>query len=200
MNAQRLLGPSEKLANQIAAARRIQAQHKLPFRLTEANSCFGGGKKGVSDTFASALWAADFLLQTAQAGYASVALHGGGDGIYTPIEAVSAPAKPRPVFFGAQFSNHLAGCDLLGCAVDGTTSVSAYAGERGKMRLLALINKSALPITPKVLWPDIAARPPATIADLRAPALDATSGIELSPSESGSMVVLPYSAKLLAWR
>lgn len=200
MNAQRLLGPSEKLENQIAAVRRVQAQHKLPFRMTEGNSCFGGGKKGVSDAFASALWAADFLLQTAQAGYASVALHGGGDGIYTPIEAVNAPAKPRPVFFGAQFANHLAGCDLLNCSVDGAASVSAYAGERGKLRILALINKSALPVSPQIHWPDIAARPPATIMVLRAPALDATSGIELSPSLDGGSAVLPYSAKILVWR
>lgn len=199
MNAQRLLGPSEKLENQIAAVRRIQTQSKLPFRLTEGNSCFGGGKKGVSDAFASALWAADFLLQTAQAGYASVALHGGGDGIYTPIEAVSAPATPRPVFFGAQFANHLSGCDLLNCSVDGMTSLAAYAGQRGKRRILALINKSARSLSPKIHWPDIQERAPASVVELRAPALDTTSNIELRRADNGD-TLSPYSAKILIWR
>ena len=55
------------------------------FRMTEGNSCFHGGKPGVSDTVASALWCADYMLQVAQAGYIGVNLHGGGNGLYTPI-------------------------------------------------------------------------------------------------------------------
>ena len=60
----------------------VQAATKAlgkPFRMTKGNSCFHGGKPGVSDTVASSLWSADYMLQVAQAGYIGVNLHGGGE-------------------------------------------------------------------------------------------------------------------------
>ncbi|HEY3703607.1 MAG TPA: hypothetical protein VGL22_01000 [Terracidiphilus sp.] len=46
-------------------------------RMTEGNTCYRGGKPGVSDVFASALWAADYALLLAASGYSGVNLHGG---------------------------------------------------------------------------------------------------------------------------
>jgi hypothetical protein len=46
-------------------------------RMTEGNTCYRGGKPGVSDVFASALWAADYSLLLASNGYTGVNLHGG---------------------------------------------------------------------------------------------------------------------------
>jgi hypothetical protein len=46
-------------------------------RMTEGNTCYRGGKPGVSDVFASALWAADYALLLASNGYSGVNLHGG---------------------------------------------------------------------------------------------------------------------------
>jgi len=46
-------------------------------RMTEGNTCYRGGKPGVSDVFASALWAADYSLLLAGNGYSGVNLHGG---------------------------------------------------------------------------------------------------------------------------
>ena len=46
-------------------------------RMTEGNTCYRGGKPGVSDVFASALWAADYALLLASSGYSGVNLHGG---------------------------------------------------------------------------------------------------------------------------
>ena len=46
-------------------------------RMTEGNTCYRGGKPGVSDAFASALWAADYSLLLASNGYSGVNLHGG---------------------------------------------------------------------------------------------------------------------------
>ena len=45
--------------------------------MTEGNTCYRGGKPGVSDVFAASLWAADYLLELASLGYAGVNLHGG---------------------------------------------------------------------------------------------------------------------------
>jgi hypothetical protein len=46
-------------------------------RMTEGNTCYRGGKPGVSDLFAAALWAADYALLLAWNGYSGVNLHGG---------------------------------------------------------------------------------------------------------------------------
>jgi hypothetical protein len=56
-----------------AAASKIGAR----VRMTEGNTCYRGGKPGVSDVFAAALWAADYALLLASNDYSGVNLHGG---------------------------------------------------------------------------------------------------------------------------
>jgi len=46
-------------------------------RMTEGNTCYRGGKPGVSDVFAAALWSADYALLLARNSYSGVNLHGG---------------------------------------------------------------------------------------------------------------------------
>ena len=46
-------------------------------RLTEGNTCYRGGKPGVSDVFAAALWSADYSLLLASNNYSGINLHGG---------------------------------------------------------------------------------------------------------------------------
>jgi hypothetical protein len=46
-------------------------------RMTEGNTCYRGGKPGVSDVFAAALWAADYSMLLASNDYSGVNLHGG---------------------------------------------------------------------------------------------------------------------------
>jgi hypothetical protein len=56
-----------------AAAKKIGVRA----RMTEGNTCYRGGKPGVSDVFGSALWAADYSLLLASNNYSGVNLHGG---------------------------------------------------------------------------------------------------------------------------
>jgi hypothetical protein len=56
-----------------AAASKVGAR----VRMTEGNTCYRGGKPGVSDVFAAALWAADYSLLLANNNYSGVNLHGG---------------------------------------------------------------------------------------------------------------------------
>ena len=56
-----------------AAAKKVGAR----VRMTEGNTCYRGGKPGVSDVFAAALWAADYSLLLASSDYSGVNLHGG---------------------------------------------------------------------------------------------------------------------------
>src|SRR5580698_7811058 len=46
-------------------------------RMTEGNTCYRGGKPGVSDVFAAALWSADYALLLTSNNYSGVNLHGG---------------------------------------------------------------------------------------------------------------------------
>ncbi len=46
-------------------------------RMTEGNTCYRGGKPGVSDVFAAALWSADYSLLLAANNYSGINLHGG---------------------------------------------------------------------------------------------------------------------------
>jgi hypothetical protein len=64
----------QRTADHVTAA--ANAMH-VAVRMTEGNTCYGGGKPGVSDVFAAALWAADYTLLLASNGYAGVNLHGG---------------------------------------------------------------------------------------------------------------------------
>jgi hypothetical protein len=56
-----------------AAAKKMGAR----VRMTEGNTCYRGGKPGVSDVFAAALWSADYSLLLASNNYSGVNLHGG---------------------------------------------------------------------------------------------------------------------------
>jgi hypothetical protein len=56
-----------------AAAKEMGAR----VRMTEGNTCYRGGKPGVSDVFAAALWAADYSLLLASNNYSGINLHGG---------------------------------------------------------------------------------------------------------------------------
>lgn len=56
-----------------AAADKMSAR----VRMTEGNTCYRGGKPGVSDVFAAALWAANYSLVLASNNYSGINLHGG---------------------------------------------------------------------------------------------------------------------------
>ncbi|MGP8250782.1 MAG: hypothetical protein ACLQHF_02045 [Terracidiphilus sp.] len=64
----------QKTADQANAA---ATRMGVPVRMTEGNTCYRGGKPGVSDVFASALWSANYSLLLAANRYTGVNLHGG---------------------------------------------------------------------------------------------------------------------------
>ena len=79
VNIPNLLGPAEMAKVQKAADVATAAADKLGVRvrMTEGNTCYQGGKPGVSDVFAAALWAADYSLLLAGNNYSGINLHGG---------------------------------------------------------------------------------------------------------------------------
>jgi hypothetical protein len=79
VNIPNLLKPATMEKVQATADIATAAAKKMgvSVRMTEGNTCYRGGKPGVSDVFASALWAADYALLLAGNGYSGVNLHGG---------------------------------------------------------------------------------------------------------------------------
>jgi hypothetical protein len=79
VNIPNLLKPAtmEKVQNTANVATAAASKIGARVRMTEGNTCYRGGKPGVSDVFAAALWAADYSLLLASNGYSGVNLHGG---------------------------------------------------------------------------------------------------------------------------
>jgi len=79
VNIPNLLKPATMAKVQKTADIATAAAKKMGVRvrMTEGNTCYRGGKPGVSDVFAAALWAADYALLLASNNYSGVNLHGG---------------------------------------------------------------------------------------------------------------------------
>ncbi len=79
VNIPNLLKPATMAKVQGMADTATAAADKMHVRvrMTEGNTCFRGGKPGVSDVFAAALWSADYSLLLASNNYSGINLHGG---------------------------------------------------------------------------------------------------------------------------
>lgn len=79
VNIPNLLKPATMARVQKTADIATAAANKMGarVRMTEGNTCYRGGKPGVSDVFAAALWSADYSLLLASNNYSGVNLHGG---------------------------------------------------------------------------------------------------------------------------
>ena len=142
MDIPRLLEPDPKLEREFAGLQQVTKDTGLPFRLAETNSCYGGGKKDVSDTFASALWGADYMFRIAQAGGIGVNFHGGGNGWYTPIAGTRAKGfETRPLYYGMKLFREASAGELLDTSLStAPDGLRVYAVQRadGHVTLTAL--------------------------------------------------------------
>ncbi|QEE28241.1 hypothetical protein FTW19_09660 [Terriglobus albidus] len=171
----------------------------LPFRMAEGNSCWDGGKLGVSDTLASALWCGDFMLQWAQAGCSGVNLHGGGDGNYTPIAGgLSKPLTRRPEFYGMLLAQRFVDATLVPCTLTcDSDRVTAYAAKDAQGEsMLAVFNKTAdsLRVRTENPWNKGVL--------LTGPEFESKEGITLHPMHTGktSTLDLPAHSAGVVWK
>lgn len=125
-NIQNLMKRDPKVAREGQMAR--EAAEKLApgttWRMTEGNTIYRGGKYGVSDVLASALWGADYLLELMSLGYAGVNLHGGSGhaqavsvgGVFHGEALMKDPNTPHPKPFYTPIANEgtLAGSGVNG--------------------------------------------------------------------------------------
>ena len=86
LSDQSIGGQLELLAPYVAATTTARGPNRsVPFWIGEGNSASCGGQTNVSDTFAAALWAADFLATLSKGGVSGMNLHGGPRGPYLGV-------------------------------------------------------------------------------------------------------------------
>ena len=222
---QRLLAPNPKIAADLGRINATAGPTGPLYRMTEGNSCYRGGKPGMSDAFAAALWAADYMLELASHGCVGVNLHGGsaafltaGLGGHTPgADSAKKPQKVRsgyytpirlepgietraiPVFYGIKFAGDMARGQLMRVRCDlGGVNAKVYAGRVEQRIWVAVINKDESRAVELRL-----AAPPgmkaAHISRMEGPRLDATEGVTLAGAEIGPHAEwLPRPAETLA--
>jgi len=86
-----LMNPDSALKSKLERLTQAARQSGIPWRMCETNSFFGGGRPGVSDTFAGALWTLDYMLLLAQSGCSGVNMETGLNQLgfvscYSPIQ------------------------------------------------------------------------------------------------------------------
>jgi hypothetical protein len=74
---ERLLQADPVVLKQAELSRAAAEKMGTGYRMTEGNTVYRGGKSGLSDAYAAALWAADYCLTLMHLGYSGVNLHGG---------------------------------------------------------------------------------------------------------------------------
>jgi hypothetical protein len=88
------------MAQTIKPAVRLAKRAGLPFRLTELNSVTCGGLAGVSNTFATALWAPDAEFELMRAGAHAINLHAREFAINDPFTFDVSGMVARPLLYG----------------------------------------------------------------------------------------------------
>jgi hypothetical protein len=139
-----LLKPNENVWGLLGRLQSASLSSHVPYRICETNSCFGGGKPGVSDTMAAALWGLDFLFTLAQFSAAGVNMETGVNQLgflswYSPI----GPNGARPIYYGMLAFSLASRGDRLQLTLDNAgLNVRAYAvrSDRGDI-WLTLVNK-----------------------------------------------------------
>jgi hypothetical protein len=209
MTIERLLKGNPAVAEatrEIVAAAR--ATHRV-YRMSEGNSCYRGGKPGMSDAFAAALWAGDYLLELARLGCAGVNLHGGRsefltaglgghtpgmdvaktpqavrNGFYSPIQSETGQAvKAMPVFYGMMLANQFAGCRMMqvGWNAKGVDA-TAYGALGSDGVRVAVFNKDER-ASLRIALRGASESSPVRVWRLEGPRLDATDGVTLADAK-----------------
>ena len=145
----KLLHPDPKLAPILAKLRTASQSSGAPYRICETNSFSGGGRPGVSDTLAAALWTLDFMFVLASAGCAGVNMETGVNqrgfvSSYSPIgDDEQGQYWAAPEYYGMlAFAQSGAG-RIIGSSIDaGDKNITAHATQPAKNRtVVTVINK-----------------------------------------------------------
>jgi hypothetical protein len=187
-----LLAPAATtgLADGVAASVAVAHARHLPVRVDEMNSDSCGFAPGVSDAFASALWALDALFEMARVGVDGVNVHtypGATYQLFTFTHAgrkwsASVTAEYYGLLMFAQAAP--AGSRLIDTTTTNAQGITVWAtrGREGRTRTV-LINES---LDRRTIALSSAGSRKATLERLRGPLLTSTAGITLGGQSFGT--------------
>jgi hypothetical protein len=106
-----------RAAHSLATYLSVANAHNIPLRIDETNTVSCGGVNGISNTFASALWATGYITQAMAAGVAGINLQGNpaNCGGYTPLCAADPASlaqgklRARPEWYALLLTKALIG-------------------------------------------------------------------------------------------
>jgi hypothetical protein len=165
----------------------IQRSSGIPLEIDETNNISCKGQPGVSDTFASALWAADYVGRAMTMGIRTLDFHNliSWPDSYSPLVAARGGLHPNPEWYALLLTEGLRGARPLSASVYGSPnlSASAFLGAGGAIQLL-LVNFDPKSATPLLVRPEVPGHVAGgTILRLTAPSPNATSRVTLGGTE-----------------
>jgi hypothetical protein len=102
-----ILSQNVKLSAYLGTMHTEASKYHVGFRVSECNSVFGGGKNGVSNVFASALWALDFMWEVSDYKGQGINFHGGGHSFfYSPITTENGSFIAKPEYYAMLAFKH----------------------------------------------------------------------------------------------
>jgi hypothetical protein len=178
---------SAEMAQDVRPAVVLAHRAGLPFRLTEFNSVTCGGKRGVSNTFATALWAPDALFELMRVGVDGVNVHVRAYAVNGAFGIGGTGIVPHPLYYGLVLFARMLGPDArlvgLRLAAPPSLDVKAWAVQVGARDLRVLvIDKGRHPVRAVLRLP---ASAPAAVDRLLASSAQATTGETLDGQHLG---------------
>jgi hypothetical protein len=164
----------------VAPALALARQAGIPVRMTELNSVTCEGRRGVSNTFASALWAPDALFSLWKAGLAGANIHVRQGAPNAAFWMSGHGLRARPLLYGlALFARALGHRGQLARLRVGPSSPSIRLWAVRSVRRLNLLVLDKGPRPARLLL-RVPSRRPALIERLSAPSVGATTGVRLA--------------------
>ncbi|WP_324658555.1 glycoside hydrolase family 44 protein [Burkholderia thailandensis] len=181
-----MLSPDPGLVTMLQTLQNAAQAQNISYRLAEANSYWGGGKPGVSDAHASALWVLNFLFTAAAAGAAGVNLHTGGGASYSAIKTnktAGTVAALGPEYYGIYLFNRAASGKLMQTQVNSTGNTlyaHAIAADNGSVNLVLVNTDAGNNYQAVVDCSGIPGARAGSITTLSGPSLDSPSGMQIN--------------------
>ncbi|WP_259070380.1 glycosyl hydrolase family 79 C-terminal domain-containing protein [Mucilaginibacter sp. X4EP1] len=178
INCQTILSGDDTLIPYLQTLDKSSKQAGLPYRITETNSIWGGGKPGVSDAFAGTLWALDLMWAVAANNGQGINFHG-GELVYSPITVASnGQCTTNAVYYAmlafkygasggtiipVNIVNNNSNYNVYACSTNGGYTITIINKEQTKdISLIVNAGKTVTSIN---------------VMSLTAPAVDSTTGI-----------------------
>jgi hypothetical protein len=178
----------------------------MPWRMCETASFSGGGKEGVSDTFAAALWALDYLFVLAEHGCAGVNMETGVNHLgwishYTPIsDDLKGNYGAAPEYYGLLAFARAGKGELIATACEtGGINCTAYATRQNGRVCITIINKDQVQDADITIKGVAATR--TEVMRLTGPSLTARDGVQLGRGKREAINTLhvPAASAALVW-